>query len=86
MSYMVEIDSNGRILIPAKLRGKLNLRKGDQIALLETDNGITLIKKSERLKEAQALFRELADERMGVEDFLSFRREESDREQRDINY
>lgn len=79
MSYIVEIDSNGRVLIPAKLRGKLNLQKGDKIALIDNGESIALIRKADRLKEAQQLFQEMLGdgEGGGVEDFLKFRKEEA---------
>jgi AbrB family looped-hinge helix DNA binding protein len=83
MSHMVEIDVNGRILIPAKLRNKLNLHKGDKLALIEQGDTLTLVKKLDRLKEAQQLFQTLFREGKAgsVEDFLAFRKEEARLEQ-----
>lgn len=79
---MVEVDNNGRILIPAKLRGKLNLHKGDKVALVEAEGTVTLVKKSDRLREAQALFGAMVGEgKAGLEDFLAFRKEEASLEQ-----
>lgn len=80
---MVEVDVNGRILIPAQLRNKLNLRRGDKIALIEQGNTLTLVRKMDRLKEAQQLYQTLFGEgnKGGVEDFLAFRKEEAVLEQ-----
>lgn len=83
MSYLVEVDTNGRILIPAKLRARMNLYKGDKVALIEQGETVTLVKKSDRLKEAQALFQSMVGEgtESGVDDFLTFRKEEAGIEQ-----
>ena len=79
MSYMVEIDSNGRILIPAQLRKSYGFEKGDKLALIEEGEHVTIVKKTERLKMAQSRFAELFKDKphVGVEDFLEFRREEA---------
>ena len=79
MSYIVEIDSNGRILIPAKLRGKLNLQKGDKLALIDKGGAVALVRKADRLKEAQQLFQDMlgSGEAGGLEEFLRFRKEEA---------
>lgn len=87
MSYIVEIDANGRILIPARLRGKLNLKKGDKLALIDRDGIVALVRKADRLKEAQQLFQDMLGqgETGGVEDFLKFRKEEASIENHGMN-
>lgn len=79
MSYMVEIDGNGRILLPARLRKSFGFEKGDKLALIEEGDHLTIVKKTERLKEAQTRFAQLFKDKphVGVNDFLEFRREEA---------
>jgi len=40
----VKVTNKGMITIPAKLRKKHNIKDGDEVAVIEDENGIRLIK------------------------------------------
>ena len=48
MTIYVRIQEKGQVTIPAKIRKKLNLRKGDMVMFVETEAGV-LIKPAEIL-------------------------------------
>ncbi len=48
MTNYVRIQEKGQVTIPAKIRKKLNLRKGDMVMFVETEAGV-LIKPAEVL-------------------------------------
>jgi len=52
MAEYVRIQAKGQVTIPTKIRRKLNLRQGDLVSFVETENGV-LIKPAEVImKEA----------------------------------
>ncbi len=52
MAEYVRVQSKGQVTIPTRIRSKLNLRKGDLVSFVETDEGV-LIKPAEVvMKEA----------------------------------
>jgi AbrB family looped-hinge helix DNA binding protein len=49
------IQAKGQVTIPTKIRKKLNLRKGDLVSFVETDNGVLI-------KPAQVIMKEALQE------------------------
>ncbi len=62
---IVVVDDRGRIVIPSKIRRKLNLRKGDAFIILELRNDLIVLKRV----DFEKLIRDIAEEvaRSGVD-------------------
>lgn len=72
-----QMDSHGRILIPATLRKELNYRTGDTFVLRVIDNALKVISLEHALKEAQDFVRPYKKEGESlVDEFLKMRKEE----------
>jgi AbrB family transcriptional regulator (stage V sporulation protein T) len=55
---IVVVDDRGRIVIPSKIRRKLNLRKGDAFIILELRNDLIVLKRV----DVEKLIRDIAEE------------------------
>lgn len=55
---IVVVDDRGRIVIPSKIRKKLNLRKGDTFIILELRNDLIVLKRV----DVEKLIRDIAEE------------------------
>jgi antitoxin PrlF len=85
MSSKVQLDAQGRITVPKHMRDRLSLKEGDTlIARLEAD-AIHLLPISAAVRRAQAIVRRFVPESMSlVEELLAERRQEVQRESRDL--
>ncbi|MGA2880012.1 MAG: AbrB/MazE/SpoVT family DNA-binding domain-containing protein [Bryobacteraceae bacterium] len=55
--FTVAVDGSGRILLPAKVRKQLNLRKGSElIASLDSKQRLVLNTRAQALREVQEFF------------------------------
>ena len=84
-TFTVEVDASGRILIPAKLRKQLNLRKGSElIASVDNKKRLVLNSRAEALRRAQEFFSKLRPAgTLWSEELIRERREEDRRERED---
>ena len=57
MDIRTHIDNNGRLLIPAELRKKLNLKSGSPVVIRVINNEIKIISISEVISEVRDLVR-----------------------------
>jgi AbrB family looped-hinge helix DNA binding protein len=55
MAEYVRIQAKGQVTIPTKIRKKLNLRQGDLVSFVETENGVLI-------KPAEVVFTEALEE------------------------
>lgn len=76
MQTTVEIDSNGRILVPANFRKTYNWEKGVKLTLTSGKKGVVLTTKQERINEALDKIRQKTGQMKGVEEFLEFRKKD----------
>jgi bifunctional DNA-binding transcriptional regulator/antitoxin component of YhaV-PrlF toxin-antitoxin module len=76
MQITVEIDSNGRILVPATFRKTYNWKKGAKLTLVSTKKGLLLTTKEEKINDALNKIRQKTGQMKGVEDFLDFRKQD----------
>lgn len=53
-----KMSQNGRVVIPAELRQKLDLQEGDELICEERNGELVLATRSARLRRAQELFQE----------------------------
>jgi len=83
--FTVSVDGSGRILIPAKVRKQLNLRKGSElIARMDNKQRLVLNTRAQALRQAQEFFSKLRPEgTLWSEELIRERREEARRERED---
>ena len=77
----VRVAANGRLVLPKTVREAMGLDGETVVTLVMEEGGVRLIPLSERIAEAQALYRATARRDRTVDDFLRERREEADREE-----
>ena len=79
--YTIVLDERGRIVLPAPLRRRLDLRPGARlIATVDADNTIHVVLAREQARQLFGLYRHLAPDRSLVDDLLAERRSEAGRE------
>ncbi len=77
MEYMTQMNKNGRIVVPAKIRKALDLQPGDDIVLRLENGSIRLIPLRQAVQMAQQAIRQYVPEGTSlVDDLLQARREE----------
>lgn len=76
MQLIAEIDTNGRILIPADIRKFYNWNKGTKLVFKKsTKTTLILTTKKEKVGMALAKFQKnIKNSKPGVKDFLQFRK------------
>ena len=52
MTETVRVQAKGQVTIPTKIRRKLNLKKGDMVSFVETDEGVLMKPAEVIMKEA----------------------------------
>ncbi|MGD0498533.1 MAG: AbrB/MazE/SpoVT family DNA-binding domain-containing protein [Bryobacteraceae bacterium] len=79
--YRGKVDSAGRVLIPAELRAKMDVRPGATVTITAGRGGILLESRSAAVRAAQKYFRGLAPESEAWSDeLIAERRREARRE------
>lgn len=76
MVARTKLTKEGRVLIPAEMRRDLNLKPGDEVVIMVTDEGLRLTTQEALLEWA----RERLKDAPSVETFIAKRREEARRE------
>lgn len=79
MGRCVTVAANGRLVLPADVRKRLDLMEGGDLLMEETQDGLVLRTVAQSVARAQAIARRhLADRPdVSVDDFLAKRRKES---------
>ncbi len=79
MNYRLTVASNGRIVLPADVRKRLDVSEGGELVMEETADGLVLRTVAQSVGHAQSIARRhLADRPdVSVDDFLSRRRKDS---------
>lgn len=79
--HHVRLDAAGRVVIPAELRRRWGIDKGDTLLLIEEPSGIRLQSIDQVVRESQAFFRQfIPDDVSLVDELLADRRAEAARE------
>jgi AbrB family looped-hinge helix DNA binding protein len=81
MEFNAEIQKAGRVTIPAELRKKYNLQEGDAVIISEEDHFLKIVTRRHALEQARFL---LKDASFSTDEFLKWRREEANREQKEL--
>ncbi len=58
--YRSKVDSSGRIVLPVDVRSRHHIHAGDQVVIIEGDDGLQVKTQEQALREAQHLFATLA--------------------------
>lgn len=82
MGIEVIVSPSGRMSIPADVRKRLGLEKGGKLMLNEDEFGVTLTTAMQRVRRAQALYREFSKGKpeFTVDDFIADKRAEAAKE------
>jgi AbrB family looped-hinge helix DNA binding protein len=79
--YSMSLGERGRVVLPAKLRRRLDLQPGDRlIVTLDDEGGFRVISAREQARRLRGLFRDLAPGRSLADELIAERREEARRE------
>jgi AbrB family looped-hinge helix DNA binding protein len=79
--HRLKVDAAGRVVLPAELRQRHHIQRGDEVVAEEDDQGIRLRTRDQILREVQAYFSRFATPGVGVVDeLIRERREEAARE------
>lgn len=58
----MRVTTKGQVTIPGRIRRKLNIRPGDEVAFVEDGDKVVVLKTSHGVEEAGARFESLLDE------------------------
>ena len=79
--YTIALGDRGRLVLPAKLRRRLNLHRGDWLIVTVDDTGGFRVVSARELADRMCgLYRDLAPGRSLVDELIADRREEARRE------
>ena len=84
--YDVPVQDNGRVILPADLRRRMGIGKGDRLVIEATDESISLTTARERRRRAQDIAAKYKRSKSSSADsFLQEKRSEADRERTELD-
>ena len=79
--YTIALGDRGRVVLPARLRQRLDLRPGDRlIVTIDADGGFRVVSARGQARRLCGLYRDLAPGRSLADELMDERREEVRRE------
>ena len=79
--YTVVLGERGRLVLPARLRQRLDLRPGDRLLVaLAAEGGFRVVPAREQARRLCGLYRDLAPGRSLADELMAERKEEARRE------
>lgn len=82
--YSVTLDERGRLVLPARLRQRLNLQPGDRFIIrVDDEGGVRMVSAREQARRLRGLYSHIAPGRSLVDELIAERREEARREDMD---
>ncbi len=79
--YTLHLGARGRLVLPASIRERLNLKEGDRLVLtVEADGSLRLLSLREQVRKLQGLFKNIAPGVSLADELIQERREEARRE------
>lgn len=80
-TFHTRVDPSGRILLPAELRARQQIKSGDEMVVVEQDSGLEIKTLAQSVREAQDYFQRVipADVSL-VDELIAERRDEALRE------
>ncbi len=86
ISARAQVSPSGRLSIPADMRRALGIEKGGAVSLRLDDEGLHIETPHQFIKRIQKMAREDGlHEKLSVDDFISWRREEARREEEEFS-
>ncbi len=80
-TFPVHLGDRGRLVLPAAIRKRLNLREGDELLVtVQPDGSLRLRSPSQVVRETRGLYRARAGHRSLVDELIAERRAEVKRE------
>jgi AbrB family looped-hinge helix DNA binding protein len=84
--YTVSVAERGRLVLPAEVRRRLNIRQGDQLALLLQEDGtVKLQTRAVVAHSLRGMYKHLANGRSVVDELIAERRREAKMEGREVH-
>jgi len=79
--YTISLGERGRLVLPARLRQRLNLRPGDRLIITaDADGGFRVVSAREQAQRLHGLYRDLAPGRSLADELIAERRMEAQHE------
>lgn len=79
--FAIALGERGRLVLPARLRRRLDLHPGDRLLVsVEADGGLRAVSAREQARRLRGLYRDLAPGRSLADELIAERREEARRE------
>jgi AbrB family looped-hinge helix DNA binding protein len=79
--YTIALGERGRLVLPARLRRRLDLHPGDRLIItIDAEGGVRIVSAREQARRLYGLYRDLAPGRSLAEELIAERREESRRD------
>jgi AbrB family looped-hinge helix DNA binding protein len=79
--YTIALGQRGRLVLPARLRRRLDLHPGDRLIItIDAEGGVRIVSAREQARRLYGLYRDLAPGRSLAEELIAERREETRRE------
>lgn len=79
--HTIALGERGRLVLPARLRRRLDLHPGDRLLVtVDDDGGFRVVSASEQAKRLRGLYRDLARGRSLADELIAERREEDGRD------
>ena len=79
--YRSKVDASGRIVLPADLRLRQHINTGDQVVIIEGDDGLHVRTNDQAIREARSVFAALAPADVILSDeLIRERRQEAEHE------
>lgn len=80
--YCVTLGERGRLVLPSRLRQRLDLHPGDRLLVtVDTEGGFRIVSAREQARRLFGLYRDLAPGRSLADELIAERREEARREE-----
>ena len=79
--YTIALGQRGRLVLPARLRRRLDLHPGDRLIItIDAEGGVRIVSAREQARRLYGLYRDLAPGRSLAEELIAELREETRRE------
>ena len=79
--YTIALGERGRLVLPARLRRRLDLHPGDRLIItIDAEGGVRIVSAREQARRLYGLYRDLAPGRSLADELIAERREETRRE------
>jgi bifunctional DNA-binding transcriptional regulator/antitoxin component of YhaV-PrlF toxin-antitoxin module len=87
MQYTLNLENDGRLVLPEEVLRQLDLKQGDRLILTVREDGtLHLVSLREQLKKLRGILKDKTPERSLVDELIQERREEAARDKEDIIY